>query len=213
MPLENLFDTALTCGRRDVQSGLEAQFKSNLMLQGFDSWNVPLHRSLNSMPPRRHRSGLQEDSGSSQITTTRAVPCSDLVLTASAGNAAVNIWSARAGLACLHVSNFKEQAESDPGSSLKAARLHFLEFELDDCGAGVKIYRPQGRGRPAAAPDQQPADGEAAQEGDDGAFMQALFAEDAADVAAALGQLAEEDSTSSSMCDESEAGDNDGLNE
>jgi hypothetical protein len=211
VPLENLYDSALQSGCRDIQAGLEAQFKSNLMLLGFESWNVPLHRSLNSMPPRCHRNGLLGDGSPSEITTVRAFPATDLVLTASAGDAGVNIWSARAGLTRIHAFNFKQQAENDPGSSLSRARLHFLEFELEDCGAGVQIYRPRGQGRPAAAPGQQSQHGEPVQDEDreedkdDGAFMQALFAEDATEAAAALGHLADGDSSSSSGCDESEA--------
>lgn len=50
--MENVYRTSPGTGRRDIQAALEDQFKHNLMLRGFSSWNVPLHRSLNSMPPR-----------------------------------------------------------------------------------------------------------------------------------------------------------------
>ena len=49
--LDNIFDLSSAAGSSQLQAALEAQFKSNLMLRGFDTWNVPLHKSLNSMPP------------------------------------------------------------------------------------------------------------------------------------------------------------------
>lgn len=56
--LENIFDLPGEAGSSDIQASLEAQFKSNLMLRGYDSWNVPLHRSLNAMPPQSHYSTI-----------------------------------------------------------------------------------------------------------------------------------------------------------
>jgi hypothetical protein len=54
--MENVFDGAH--GERGVQAALEEQFKANLMVRGLDSWNVPLHRSINAMPPKLQSSGL-----------------------------------------------------------------------------------------------------------------------------------------------------------
>jgi len=52
--LENIYVSCPESGKRDIQAALEAQFKNNLLVRGFDSWNVPLSKSLNSMPPARH---------------------------------------------------------------------------------------------------------------------------------------------------------------
>jgi len=57
--LENIYQFSPETGKRDIQAALEAQFQSNLMIRGFDSWNVPLSKSLNSMPSRSHPSGLR----------------------------------------------------------------------------------------------------------------------------------------------------------
>jgi hypothetical protein len=54
--MENVFDRGQ--GQRGVQAALEDQFKSNLMVRGFESWNVPLHRSINVMPPKLQSSAL-----------------------------------------------------------------------------------------------------------------------------------------------------------
>jgi hypothetical protein len=57
--LENIYESCSEAGKRDIQAVLEEQFRSNLMIKGFDSWNVPLAKSINSMPSRAHWSGLK----------------------------------------------------------------------------------------------------------------------------------------------------------
>ena len=66
--LENIYQSSPETGKRDIQAALEAQFKSNLMVRGFDSWNVPLGKSLNSMPSRSHTSGLRVQNPKATIT-------------------------------------------------------------------------------------------------------------------------------------------------
>jgi len=105
--LENIYSSSSDRGKRDVQAALEAQFKSNLMVRGFDSWNVPLSKSLNSMPARSHASGLRVPSSRSAITCFHALQDSDFVLSSSADDAAVNIWSTKAGLTRISALNFK----------------------------------------------------------------------------------------------------------
>lgn len=66
--LSNIYETCSATGSRDIHAVLEEQFKSNLMIKGFDSWNVPLAKSINSMPSRAHWSGLQGQSSRPPIT-------------------------------------------------------------------------------------------------------------------------------------------------
>jgi hypothetical protein len=75
------------------------------MVRGFDSWNVPLYKSLNSMPSSRHRSGVRGVSASA-VSKLMALPESDFVLTAG-DDASVNIWSTKAGLTLISSFNFK----------------------------------------------------------------------------------------------------------
>lgn len=66
--LSNIYEACSATGSRDIHAVLEEQFKSNLMIKGFDSWNVPLAKSINSMPSRAHWSGLQGQSSRPPIT-------------------------------------------------------------------------------------------------------------------------------------------------
>lgn len=104
--LENIYDIT-DSGNRGIQAALEDQFKNNLMVRGFASWNVPLYKSLNCMPPQSQWSGLGSQPSASPITTILALPTTDFVLTASAADASVNVWATRAGLTRVQSLNFK----------------------------------------------------------------------------------------------------------
>lgn len=97
------------------------------MVMGFDSWNVPLYKSLNSMPPSTQRSGLREMAPSA-VTGLYALPHSDFVLTTS-DDAAVNIWSTKAGLTLIAAWNYKLQCFMDPGDSMNRAHPYFHNFQ------------------------------------------------------------------------------------
>jgi hypothetical protein len=105
--LENIYDTSAIAGNRGIQAALEEQFTNNLMVKGFASWNVPLYKSLNCMPPKSQWSGISNIPSASPITTILALPATDFVLTGSAGDASVNVWVTRAGLTRVHGLNFK----------------------------------------------------------------------------------------------------------
>lgn len=179
--LDNIYDLPSAAGSSQLQAALEAQFKSNLMLRGFDTWNVPLHRSLNSMPPLAQSSGVPHPSG--EITSIQTLPVSDFVMTGCHSDGSINVWATRAGLTRLHTLNFKRQAHIEPGGSLCKARLHFLDFECDGRPGGVKVFVPKGEQK-SVGPSQDPAGAD--QDEGDGEFMAALFDEEAA---AALGAL------------------------
>jgi hypothetical protein len=120
--LENIYVSCPESGKRDIQAALEAQFKNNLLVRGFDSWNVPLSKSLNSMPALRHKSGLRgQSSEGAPITGLHALQSSDFVLSSSADDASASIWSTRAGLTPIYSFNFKVQARIDPKDSLSRA--------------------------------------------------------------------------------------------
>jgi len=154
------------------------------MVRGFDTWNVPLHRSLNSMPPRTHWSGLRNEAQASSVSQHLALPSTDFVLTSNAEDASVNIWATRAGLTRVFGLNFKLQACIDPAGSLKRAQLHFLSYDAEEVGQGVKIYR---RGPPQEKIEAQQQSQDVKQvevveekEKGDGELMQAMFDESAA---------------------------------
>lgn len=178
--LEGIGNGSAGDGRRDIQAALEEQFKSNLMVRGFESWNVPLHRSLNSMPPKSQWSGLRGAPANAPITGLHSLPATDFVLTASAQEASVNLWSTRAGLTRVYGLNFKLQAFVDPGDSLQRAQLHFLSYPAEDVGAGVKIYRRDQLADPKPGPAGLPPEAEPEGEKGDGELMQAMFDESAA---------------------------------
>jgi hypothetical protein len=58
--LENVYQSCPDTGARDIEAALECQFTNNLMIKGFDSWNVPLHKSINSMPSCSQSNGLKK---------------------------------------------------------------------------------------------------------------------------------------------------------
>jgi hypothetical protein len=178
--LESTGDGSEGDGRRDIQAALEEQFQSNLMVRGYESWNVPLHRSLNSMPPKSQWSGLRGAPANAPITGLHQLPATDLVLTSSAQEASVNLWATRAGLTRVYGLNFKLQASVDPGDSLQRAQLHFLNYPVEDVGAGVKIYRRDQPADPRPGPAGTPPQAEPEGEKGDGELMQALFDESAA---------------------------------
>ena len=183
--LENIYDNSTGAGKRDIQAALEEQFRNNLMVRGFDSWNVPLHRSLNSMPPKSQWSGLRGTTPAPTITGHLALPSTDFVLTSSAQDASVNIWSTRAGLTRVCGLNFKLQAFIDAEGSLQRARLYFLNLEEEDVGSGVKIYARGQLGDAKQSPDAKQAeadpekDEKEEKEKGDGELMQAMFDESA----------------------------------
>lgn len=145
------------------------------------------------MPPKAQWSGLRGATESSPVTGLSALPTTDFVLTSSARDASVNIWSTRAGLTRVHGLNFKLQACIDPEGSLKRAQLYFLNFEVEDLGSGVKIYTRDSLGdqKPSSAPKQVEA--EADNEKGDGELMQAMF-----DESAVIGEACPEEETSNS---------------
>jgi hypothetical protein len=112
------------------------------MVKGFDSWNVPLYKSLNSKPSSTHRSGLKEVKASA-VTKIYALSESDFVLTTSE-DAAVNIWSTKAGLTPISSFNFKLQFNLDPKDTMSRAQLYFLNFEAREIQGGVVIYSKKG---------------------------------------------------------------------
>jgi hypothetical protein len=172
---------------RDVQAVLEEQFRTNLMIRGFDSWNVPLYKSLNSMPSLPHLSGLGRASTGNEISQHLSLPSCDFVLTACAEDASVNIWSTRAGLTRVAAFNFKLQASIDPEGSMQRARLHFLEYDLVELAGGIKIYSRRGSTRVQASKQSEPESGASAKQAEadtdaekgDGELMRALFDESA----------------------------------
>jgi hypothetical protein len=196
--LENIYDLTAGQGPSDIQAALEAQFKSNLMLRGYDSWNVPLHRSLNSMPPQSQSSAL-ETGPSQEITSIQPLPATDFVLTASSHDAAVNIWVTKAGLTRVHALNFKWQAEIQPGDSLRRAQLDFLTFEAEERSSGVKVFIPRVEQKAALELCELTESG---QDPGDGEYMAALFDEEAA--ADLEAEEADPDSTSSISTDQPE---------
>jgi hypothetical protein len=128
--MEDVFLACPDTGARDIQAALESQFRSNLMVRGFDSWNVPLYKSLNSMPPSTQRSGLRETAPSA-VTGLYALPHSDFVLTTS-DDAAINIWSTKAGLTPIAAMNFKLQCFMDPLDSMNRAHPYFYNFKAHE---------------------------------------------------------------------------------
>ena len=84
------------------------------MIKGFDSWNVPLGQSLDSMPPKRHVSGLRENSSNQVINSLKALENSDFVLSTCAQDASFNIWSTKAGLILMAAYSFKVLKFLDP---------------------------------------------------------------------------------------------------
>lgn len=182
--LENIFDlTTDSSSPSDIQAALESQFKSNLMIRGYDSWNVPLHKSLNCMPPLAQSTGLAGPAISQEISSIHSLTSSDFVLTASSSDAAVNIWVTKAGLKRIHTLNFKRQAEISPGNSLSRAKLHFLDFECEEKCEGVKVYAPnveQKAALAAAVVAVAVASSEPGADPSEGEYMQALFDEDEA---------------------------------
>lgn len=149
--MEDVFLACPDTGARDIQAALESQFRSNLMVRGFDSWNVPLYKSLNSMPPSTQRSGLR-GTAPSAVTGLYALPHSDFVLTTS-DDAAINVWSTRAGLTPIAALNFKLQCFMDPKDSISRAHPYFYNFKALDGENGVVIYTR--RGSRAAAAEQE----------------------------------------------------------
>jgi len=147
------------------------------MVRGFESWNVPLHQSLNCMPPRTHWSGLKSVVPPTPITGHMALPSSDFVLTWSSEGASVNIWSTRAGLTRVFALNFKLQAWIDPGESLERAQLHFLSYDAEDGEQGVKIYSRSQAGDHKQSSDAKQVEAEQEKEKGDGELMQAMFDE------------------------------------
>ena len=110
------------------------------MVRGFNSWNVPLSKSLNSMPSRSQKNGLRVQRSRPAITSIQALQDSDFVLSCSAGDAAVNIWSTKAGLTRISGLNFKLQMHIDPKKNSKRAQLYFLNYDLREIGEGMKTY-------------------------------------------------------------------------
>jgi hypothetical protein len=41
-------------GNKDVRAALQSQLKGDLFFDGFETWNVPLSYSINSMPAKTH---------------------------------------------------------------------------------------------------------------------------------------------------------------
>jgi hypothetical protein len=149
------------------------------MIKGFDSWNVPLSKSLNSMPPRTHSSGLRTQGQSHPITGLQALQGSDYVLSSSTGDAAVNIWSTKAGLTRISALNFKLQACIPPNDSIQRAQLYFLNYGLNELENGVKIYM-RTEHRAASTEEKKPEEAEQDHEKGDGELMQAMFDESVA---------------------------------
>lgn len=147
---ESLHHHANEAGEYDAGAALETQFKNDFFTRGFKTWNVQLAKSLNSMPPKGHRSGLPGKSESAPISSLRQLTSSDFVLSSSSENASINVWSTRAGLTQISSLNFKLQAHIDPKQSLTRARLLHLNYGPLDHDSGAKLYL-RNRPRPEEA--------------------------------------------------------------
>jgi hypothetical protein len=133
-------------GKYDASAALETQFKNDLFTRGFKTWNVQLSRSVNSMPPRSHQTGLRGKPPAGPISGVHPLTSSDFVLSSSKDDASVNVWATRAGLTHISALNFKLQAHIDPKESLSRAKLQHLSYSVREQDDGVKVYA-RGRSR------------------------------------------------------------------
>ena len=105
--LESLHQHTTETGRYDARAALETQFKNDLFTRGFETWNVQMGRSINSMPSKSHQTGLRGKSLAASVSGVHPLATSDFVLSSSNGDASVNVWSTRAGLTHISALNFK----------------------------------------------------------------------------------------------------------
>ena len=83
-------------------------------MKGFPSWNVPLARTLNKLPPSVHENGLSGPLKTfSVIEDTASIPNSDSVMTTSYKDASINIWNTNTKLHRVASYNFKAQLHSE----------------------------------------------------------------------------------------------------
>lgn len=104
---ESLHHHINEAGEYDATAALETQFKNDYFTRGFKTWNVPFSKSLNSMPPKAHQTGLPSESAPVPISNLQKLSSSDFVLSSSSDDASINIWSTRAGLTQISSLNFK----------------------------------------------------------------------------------------------------------
>lgn len=104
VPLESIYEDQ---GSMPLQISLEKQLANNYMLKGFDTWNVPLSKTINSLPPSLHQNFLPvSEPKYAAIDVIRYLSNSDFVLTGSKTSGSINIWSSRLGMNLVAGYNF-----------------------------------------------------------------------------------------------------------
>lgn len=80
------------------------------MLKGFPTWNVPLAKTLNNIPPSVHENGLTDKKlvKHHRIDKVMTLDKSDFVLTCGK-DGSVNVWNTNLKLACVGAHNFKSK--------------------------------------------------------------------------------------------------------
>lgn len=107
VPIESIYDSS---DSTPLHATLEKQFANNYMLKGLQTWNVPLHKTINSLPPSIHQNFLPSSEPKyAAIDTIKSLSLSDFVLTGSKKFGSINLWSSKLGLNLVGGFNFTKQ--------------------------------------------------------------------------------------------------------
>ena len=97
----------------ELWSLLQKSLPNNRMIQGLTSENVPLHVTLNNIPPQQHSSEAQN-----KVIDIATNPKTSLVSTISE-NGEVKIWNTEVALVCMAHSNFRQKGMDEKALQLK----------------------------------------------------------------------------------------------
>lgn len=126
---------------------------NNYLLKGMPTWNVPLYRTLNKLPPSLHKNYLPEkayENGDvepiADVDAIKTCSESSYVMSCSNKDGSVNVWSTQLGLYLAGGYNFRRQAftnqmmTSDQIKTAKSVELSMLKFPKAYSQDGVEIY-------------------------------------------------------------------------
>jgi len=104
VPIESIYEDH---GSSPFEIALEKQLTENYMLKGYDTFNVPLAKTINSLPPSLHQNFATAIVPEfANIELARQLSTSAVVLTGSKTCGSINLWSTQLGLNLLGGFNF-----------------------------------------------------------------------------------------------------------
>lgn len=150
LSLENIYEVeSCESSHKSLVAYIEKQMVNNYLVKGLPTWNVPLARTLNKMPPSLQKSFVKHKFAKNlpqnrAIDCLKTTPTSSLIMTGSTSEGSINIYSTELNAALLGGFNFKQQlyeTEEDFEKVFLMGKNWFENLPYRKLGSGVETWQ------------------------------------------------------------------------